>query len=389
MRVFTWKRSAYLAAAAAAAAAAFYIFRPSPALVESSRVARGPLSVAVEEDGETRIRDRYVITTPVDGRVRRVLMEEGDSVRAGAVIVLIDPAVLDARGREQANAHLRELHDARTEAALRVTQARTELEQAMRDRDRTDALVAEGALARRDSEVAAMTVRVRTAEVDAARLRVQELEHEVEGARAALLEAGRQGATPVAVRAPISGRVLRIVSRDERVAAAGTPIVELGDPAAMDVTTQLLSSDAVQVHPGAPATIEGWGGPDALAASVSRVEASAFTKVSALGVEEQRVEVIAWIEHPPPALGDRYRVRVRIVTWEAPDVLKVAVSALARDGAGWYVYVVRDGRARRQSVSLGHRNEHEAEVRAGLTQGDVVVQYPSDRIADGVRVRTG
>lgn len=135
--------------------------------------------------------------------------------------------------------------------------------------------------------------------------------------------------------------------------------------------------------------IEGWGGPDALVAGVSRVEASAFTKVSALGVEEQRVEVIAWIEHPPPALGDRYRVRVRIVTWEAPDVLKVPVSALARDGAGWYVYVVRDGRARRRSVSLGHRNEHEAEVRAGLTQGDVVIQYPSDQIADGVRVRTG
>lgn len=389
MRVLTKKRSAYLAVAMTTAAALTYVFRPRPIPVETARVTRGPLTVSVDEDGETRIRDRYVITTPVDGRIRRILLDEGDSVDAGSVIVRIDPGVLDARGREQATAHLRELEDARNEAALRVTQARTEVGQATRDRDRTDRLLSEGALARRDSEVADMTVRLRTAELQAATFRVQELQHEVEGARAALLEAGRNGATPVTVRAPISGRVLRVMGRDERIAPAGTPIIELGDPAAIDVSTQLLSTDAVSVHPGARATIEGWGGAQPLTAGVRRVEASAFTKVSALGVDEQRVEVLAWIEHPPPALGDRYRVRVRIVTWEAADVLQVPVSALARDARGWYVYVVRNGRARRCDVAVDHRSDRQAEVVSGLADGDVVVQYPSDQIADGTRVRTG
>lgn len=387
MRALTKKRSAYLAVAVIVAAALVFAFRSRPVAVETSRVIRGPLAVSVDEDGETRIRDRYVITTPVDGRIRRILLDEGDSVDAGSVIVRIDPGVLDARGREQATAHLRQLEDARNEAALRVTQARTELGQATRDRDRTDRLVAEGALARRDSEVAAMTVRLRIAELQAATFRVQELQHEVEGARAALLEAGRNGATPVTVRAPISGRVLRVLGRDERIAPAGTPIIELGDPTALDVTTQILSTDAVSVHPGARVTIEDWGGEPPLAAGVRRVEASAFTKVSALGIEEQRVEVVAWIERPPPTLGDRYRVRVRIVTWEAADVLQVPVSALSRDGRGWYVYVVRDGRARRRDVELGHRSDRQAEIVSGLAAGDVVVQYPSDQIADGTRVR--
>ncbi len=387
MRALTKKWRAYFAVAMTVAAALVFAFRSRPIAVQTSRVTRGPLAVSVDEDGETRIRDRYVITTPVDGRIRRVLLEEGDSVDAGSVIVRIDPGVLDARGREQATAHLRELEDARSEAALRVTQARTEVGQATRDRDRADRLVAEGALALRDSEVAAMTVRLRAAELQAATFRVQELQHEVEGARAALLEAGRNGATPVTVRAPISGRVLRVLGRDERIAPAGTPIIELGDPTALDVTTQVLSTDAVSVHPGARVTIEGWGGAPPLAAGVRRVEASAFTKVSALGIEEQRVEVVAWIERPPPTLGDRYRVRVRIVTWEAADVLQVPVSALSRDGQGWYVYVVRDGRARRRNVDVGHRSDRQAEVVSGLADGDVVVQYPSDQIADGTRVR--
>ena len=389
MAWLTWKRSAYLGAGVVVAAGLFFIFRPAPTLVETARVARGTMSVSVEEDGETRIRDRYVVTTPVDGRVRRVLLEEGDSVKAGTVIVLIDPGALDARAREQAIAHLNQLDDSRHAAEMRVTQGRTELEQAMRDRARTNELVSSGALARRDGELAEMTVRVRAAELQAASLRVQELEHEVEGARAALLEAGRNGAKPVPVRAPVGGRVLRIIDRDERVAPAGTPILELGDPRTIDVVTQLLSTDAVSVHPGAPVIVEGWGGPQPLAAGVSRIEASAFTKVSALGVEEQRVEVIAWVENPPPTLGDRYRVRVRIVTWEASDVLTVPVSALARDGRGWYVYVARDGRARRRSVQLGHRNDREAEVVQGLAAGEVVVQYPSDQIDDGTRIRTG
>lgn len=387
MMWLTRKRSAYLGAALAAAALLAYAFRPSQTPVETSRVSRGPLRVTVDEDGETRVRDRYVVTTPVDGRVRRIVLDEGDTVAAGGVVALIDPGVLDARGREQATARLRQLEDARREAETRVIQARTEMEQATRDRERTAQLVAAGALAQRDGELADLNVRARDAELTAATLRVQALEHEVEGARAALIEAGRGGTEPVRVHSPVHGRVLRILSRDERVAPAGTPLLEVGDPAAIEVATELLSAEAVAVQPGAQVLVEGWGGAQPIEAHVRRVEASAFTKVSALGVEEQRVEVIISLLNPPPTLGARYRVRVRVVTWQAADAVKVPVSALVRDGAGWYVFVVRDGRARRQGIELGHRSDREAEVRGGLAEGETVVRYPSDRIADGTRVR--
>ncbi len=382
----TRKRVAYAIAAFAVLALTAYIFRPSRLPVELSGVSRGPLRVTVDEDGETQVRDRYLITAPVAGRVRRLTLDEGDSVVAGEVLAVIDPGVLDARGRETATARLRQLEDAKRGAATRVIQARTELEQATRDRDRTREMVAAGALSRRDGELADLAVRAGRAELEAATSRVRELEHELEGARAALIESDRGTSEPLRIRSPCRGRVLRIVGRDERVVPAGSPLLEVGDPARIEVATDLLSSDAVLVRPGAPAIVEGWGGGRPLEARVSRVEASAFTKVSALGVEEQRVKVILSLRDAPAALGDRFRVRVRIVTWEADEVVKVPMSALVRDDSLWYVFVVRDGRARRRDIEVGHRSDREAEVLRGLTDGESVVRYPSDRIDDGVRV---
>ncbi len=347
----TRKRVVYALAALVVLALMAYVFRPSGLPVELSAVSRGPLRVTVDEDGETQVRDRYLITTPVAGRVRRLTLDEGDSVAAGEVLAVIDPGVLDARGREQAAARHRQLEDTRRGAETRVVQPRTELEQATRDRDRTREMVKAGALSRREGELAELTVRADSAELEAAMSRVRELGHELEGARAALIESDRPTSEPLRVRSPCRGRVLRILGRDERAVPAGSPLLEVGDPAKIEVATDLLSSDAVLVQPGAPAIVEGWGGGQPLEARVSRVEASAFTKVSALGVEEQRVRVILSLRDPPSTLGDRFRVRVRIVTWEADDVVRVPMSALVREDSLWYVFVVRDGRARRRNIA--------------------------------------
>jgi HlyD family secretion protein len=189
------------------------------------------------------------------------------------------------------------------------------------------------------------------------------------------------------VRAPIAGRVLRLHEESERIVPAGAPLVELGDPREIEIVVDVLSADAVKIEAGAPLWIEDWGGGQPLRASVRRVEPSGFTKVSALGVEEQRVNVIADFAEAPDGLGDGYRVEARIVVWHADDVLRVPASALFRSGEGWAVFVAEGGRSRRREVEVGARGPFEAEVEAGLAEGDAVVLHPSDRLADGVRIQ--
>jgi HlyD family secretion protein len=220
-------------------------------------------------------------------------------------------------------------------------------------------------------------------ELESAQFRAQAAAHDVEVARAALL-AGAGTAIPL--RSPVTGRVLRIPERSERVVLAGTPLLELGDPAKLEIVADLLSSDAVRVMPGDAMLIEGWGGGTTLRGRLRRVEPSGFTKVSALGVEEQRVNVIGDFVDLPGAIGDRYRVEVRIVVWEGRDVLQVPTSALFRHGDGWSVFVIEQGRARQRDVRVDHRGTFETEIVQGLNEGDVVVRNPSDRIADGLRV---
>ena len=376
------KRIAIGVGAIALGLGAVALLRPAPQPVEIARAARGPMQVTVDEEGKTRVRDRYVVAAPIAGRVARIDLREGDSVGRDAEVARLYPAPLDARAREEATARVAEAEDAKRAADAAVGQARAALEQAQRSRARALELAGQNALAPEEREQAELEETTRARELESAQFRARAAAHDVEVARAALLS-GAGTATPL--RSPVCGRVLRIPERSERVVPAGAPIVEVGDCGKLEVVADLLSSDAVKVKPGDPMLIEGWGGGTTLHGRLRTVESSGFTKISALGVEEQRVTVVGDFVDSPGPLGDRYRVEIRIVTWEG-TVLKVPASALFRHGEGWSVFVLERGRARQRDVEVGHRTPFEAEILNGVKEGDVVIRNPSDRIADGVKV---
>lgn len=367
-----------------AVAGAAALLRPAPVVVHAAAAVRGALVVTVDEEAETRVRDRYVVAAPVAGRVARIVLQEGDAVGPGTVVARVFPAPLDARAREQAAARVEAAEDAQRAVDAAVAQARAAHTQAQRSVERVRRLAAGALVAPEDLERAELEETSRRRELESAEFRARAAAHDVEAARSALL--GGPG-DALALSAPVRGRVLRIPERSERVVAAGTPLIEIGDPARIEIVADLLSSDAVKVRPGAPMWIEGWGGDSALRGRLRTVEPSGFTKISALGVEEQRVNVVGDFVDPPGALGDRYRVEIRIVVWEASDILKAPVSALFRSGEGWAVFVVQGGRARVRPVAIGHRNTFQAEITDGLAEGDVVLTHPSDRVADGTRIR--
>ena len=360
---------------------AWALLRPESVRVETARAARRPLQVTVDEEGETRVRDRFVLAAPVAGRVARIALREGDSVRVGTVVARVFPAPLDPRSRSEAVARLEAAEDAQRASTATVAQARAALDQAHRERQRAQSLVAENAIATEARERTELEEELRARDLESAEFRAQAAAHEVEVARAAVATGG----APITIHSPVAGRVLRVPEPSERVVAAGTPLVEVGDRSRLEVVADLLSADAVQVPREAPILIEGWGG-ETLHGRVRLVEPSAFTKVSALGVEEQRVNVIGDLLHQPPALGDRYRVEMRIVIWSADSVLTVPASALFRAGEGWRVFVVEQGRARSRDVTVGHRTPLDAEITGGVREGEIVIRYPSDRVSDGVRV---
>ena len=385
------KRVTLIAVVLAVAGLAALILRPSPVPVETARAARGPLRVTVDEDGETRIHHRYVLAAPVAGRLERVELHAGDAVAAGQVVARLDPLPLDARGREQAEARLRSADATRREAEARIRTERTAVDDARRTLSRLEKLARDGVIPAEELDRARAEERSHASELDAARFRAEAAAFEVASARAALLEAGRQGSRQgdmaVPLRSPVAGRVLRLCQECERVVDAGAEILEVGDPAELEVVVDVLSSDAVQIRPGALMLLTA-GGDDSevLRARVRVVEPAGFTKVSPLGVEEQRVNVIGDFVDPPRRLGDRYRVDAQIVLWEGDGVLQVPAGALFRQGNGWAVFVSEGGRARLRPVRVGHRNAAAAEVLAGLTAGQTVVVHPGDRVAEGVRM---
>ena len=379
----TPKRIGVGAAVALAAGGAIWLLRPAPLPVETAPVTRGPLQVTVDEEGETRVRDRYVVAAPVAGRVTRIELQEGDRVAVGAVVGRLLAAPLDARAREQAAGRVAQAEDAQRAADAGVSQAQAAAEQARRSCQRAQELAARKLIAPEERERAELDETTRARELESAQFRAQAAAHDVEVARAALL-AGAGTAIPL--RSPVRGRVLRIPERSERVVLAGTPLLELGDPTKLEIVADLLSSDAVRVKPGDTMLIEGWGGGTTLRGRLRRIEPSGFTKLSALGVEEQRVNVIGDFVDSPGAIGDRYRVEVRIVVWEGRDVLQVPTSALFRHGDAWSVFVIEGGRARQRDVRVGHQSAFATEVADGLREGDVVIRNPSDRIAEGLRV---
>ena len=367
---------------------------PETVGVDAAVVTRGPLLVAVEEEGRTRVRDRFMVSAPVSGRVLRIELEPGDRVEHGDIVARLDagPApLLDARAREEAQAAVAAARAAVASAQAEAQRARAALAQAERELERARRLTASGAMAAQERDA-------RETEVWLARESVNMALYAVESATAdrtraeARLASGRSGLAGgvVAVRAPASGVILRRLRESESAVPAGEPLVEIGNPAQLEIVSDLLSSDAVRVRVGARAMVEQWGTQVGLEARVRRIEPSGFTKVSALGVEEQRVNVILDLVDPAgedTALGDAYRVEVRIVVWEAANVLRVPTAALFRDGDGWAVYVIRDGRALLTHVVIGQQNGREAEVVEGVTEGAMVVVHPPDDLVDGSKVR--
>ena len=360
-------------------AAFAYGLRPKPAPVETALAATGPLRATVSEEGKTRIRQRYVVSSPVSGQLRRVPFKPGATVAAGDVVAVIEPMAaspLDNRSRALAEAR-------RDSAAASLEKTRAAHALAANELNRMARMLTEKTVSPQDFESVQMRETAAAREVVAA-----------EGAlRAAVAELAVVGPDTVPaqleVRSPVAGRVLHVFQESERPVTAGTALLDVGDPADLEVVVELLSRDGAALAPGARVELEQWGGPQPLAARVRLVEPAAFTKISALGVEEQRVNVVADILTPVAeraSLGDNFRVEARVVVWETENTLKVPVSALFRRGSESAAYVVCGGRAVLVPVEAGRSSGREVQVLKGLSAGDEVILYPGDRVTDGQRV---
>ena len=373
----------------AVAALVWILLRPAPVLVEVSKATRGPMRVTVDEDGETRAHDRFVVAAPIPGRMLRIELEEGDAIRANQVVVRIEPLPLNQQQREEVLGRIESAEAAKRQAEARAEHAREDYEQSRRDRERAENLAREKVISAQTLEQARNAAITSSEELQAAKFSALAADSEVKVARAGLVGIGDATVERkvVSLRAPVAGRVLRILEKSERVVQAGAPLVVLGDPRRIEIVTDVLTTDAVNIKPGATTLLEAWGGDRPLRARVRLIEPAGFTKISALGVEEKRVNVIADFVDPPNGLGDGYRVEARIVTWESSDVLKIPGSAAFREADGWSVFQVDNGRARRRSIHVGHRNQTEVEILDGLSTGDAVILHPSNRLRDGVAVR--
>lgn len=365
---------------------------PEALAVDVARAARGPMEVTLDEDGDTRVRERFVVSAPVSGRLQRIELEPGDRVVRGRTVVArlapATPPLLDPRTRAEFSAAVDAATAGIDQARAERDRAAAVLERARATLRRQQSLSQAGAVSRDDLESAQTAVVTGEEALRAASMGVTRAEQEARLARARL-QTPTAGGRIVDVVAPVDGIVLRRLRESEVVVPAGEGLVELADPARLEVVADLLSTDAVQVRPGSPVRIEQWGGSHPIPGTVRRVEPSGFVKVSALGVEERRVNVIIDLADPAAAaraLGDGYRVEVRIVVWRGEDVLKVPVGGLFRRGTDWGAFVVENGRATLRLVGVGHRNNDEVEIVSGLSAGDTVVLHPPDALADGSRV---
>ncbi len=372
------------------------LLRPQPVPVDVVTVERGEIVVSLSEEGETRVKEVFVVSAPVPGLMRRIEVHAGDAVEAGTTVVAqiepSDPSFLDVRSMAEAEAAVRA-----AEANLRFASAALQRAEAERDFADSELLRFER-LAERESisanelEAARRRARIAAAAVEEARAGLRARTSELEMTKARLMEpaAARTRRDTdgdyVLVYSPVSGCVLRVVKESETVVAAGTPLIEVGDSRQLEVVVDLLSTEAVRVEPGQRVLVEAWGGGEPLQAVVHRVEPYGFTKVSALGVEEKRVKVLIELTDPPEKwerLGHGFRVQPRIVLAEAEGVLKLPRAALFRDGENWAVFIMEGEVARRRHVELGMQNSLEAEIVAGLAEGERVVLQPGDRVTEG------
>ncbi len=451
------KKLLWLSVAGGIIAALVYGFMPKPIPVDTARVTKGSLSVTVNEDGKTRLRDRYLLSAPLAGRLHRIKVRAGDpvvvppvfeppsasvastvdddatsqgsngngtgtnktkppqtlpnEVATGAVATAyspgstpvselavidpLDPVLLDSRQIAQAELRVKASEAAIKSAGAAREKAAVSLEWARTDVERRKGLQGKGASSKQELDDAEILVRTRTEEHNAAKFAEEIARYELELTRAALLRSRPLPADEIdkwqlRIQSPINGVVLKVRQESETVVQIGTPLLEVGDPSDLEVDIEVLSTDAVKIRPGQTVWLKHWGGERPLSAHVRLVEPSGFLKLSALGVEEQRVHVIVQFDEPyeaRPTLGDGYRVEAEVVIWEQADVIKVPTGALFRDGDNWAVFVVDGEHARKRRVEIGRRNGLEAEVLNGLRESDTVIVHPSDRITDQIAVR--
>lgn len=386
-----------IAVAAAVLLAIAYGFMAKPVSVDIVKVSRGPMSVTIEEEGKTRVRDRFVISAPVSGYLRRITLKAGDHLKAGQTVLELEPLrsnVLDPRSRAAAEAAI-----SSSEAALKAAEengraAKADAEYVRANLERTRKLFQEGLVSRDMMDRIESAARRADAMSLSAKAAERAVHFELERARTALghslLEGAGLSERAVAMRTPVNGAVLKIYRESEGTVTTGEPLIDIGDPLKLEVRVEVLSADAVKIKPGMAVLFERWGGGSALIGKVRVIEPSGFTKVSSLGVEEQRVFVVADIVTPPEGrmpLGDGYRLEARFVIWEGKDVLQVPSSALFRKGEGWSLFVVKESRAEQRQVEVGNRNGLTAEIVSGLAEGEQVIAHPDDSVKNGVRVR--
>jgi HlyD family secretion protein len=394
MRIFLWRAFLTLLIAAIAGAGAWALW-PKPVLVDTETIARGPLEVTVEDEGITRIREVYTVSAPTAGKMLRAPREVGDEVIADQTVVAVieptDPVFLDIRTQRVNEAAVDAAAAAVELAAAQVKQAKSQLEFAQGDLRRANQLAQRQTISERTLDKARLDVATGEAGLASAIANLEVHRRELVSARARLMQPG-EGAPDHAnccihLRSPVDGRVLKVVAESEQVVQAGAPLIEIGDPADLEIVVDLLSRDAVRVEPGAPARIEGWGGKVAINARVKRVEPTGFTKISALGIEEQRVKTVLDFTDPLESwrrLGHGYRIVARITVWRGENLVLVPLSALFRQGNKWAVFMGEGGRARTRIVDVGERDRRAARVISGLQEGEQVILHPSDRLRDGI-----
>ena len=382
---------------AAVLALLVWAFWPQATEVEMGVVAQGRFERSVQEDGKTRLRERYVVSTPLMGRVARIDRKQGDAVARDAVLATlwpVTPNLLDERTRQEQRERIGAMEATVRRAAANVERAKAALDQAVADLKRSETLAQQGFVSPTQNETGRLNVRLREKELESARQDEHAARHELDQSRIAIRQfsQGSEGGPQRSwdIRAPIAGKVLKVNQQSEGVVQAGTALMELGDPAALEVVVDLLTEDAAQIRPGTPATLSNWGGPDVLQARVRLIEPAAFTKVSALGVEEQRVYAVLDITSAPEkwrALGDAFKVDVRIQVQVVENAVKIPVSALFPVGARSALFVVEDGRARQHEVDVLARNGAEAWVKTELKPGTPVIIYPPTALKEGGRVK--
>ena len=366
---------------------------PDSIEVDVVQVTRGPMEVTIDEEGETRVRERFVVSAPVSGRLQRIELEPGDPVVSGKTIVArLQPAaapLIDPRSQAELGAAIEAARAAVGGARAERQRTAAETARAQSSLTRLESLAKAGAISGDELEAAQTMVKTGNEAVRAAEYNVARAERELELARARLTPS-KSGGRPTDVVAPVTGVVLKRLRQSESVVPVGDPLLEIGDPNSLEIVADLLSTDAVRITPGDTVRVEQWGGDTPLEARVRRIEPSGFMKVSALGVEEQRVNVIVdFVDAPAAArqLGDGFRVEVRVVTWRDQAALKVPTGSLFRRGETWAVFLVENGRARLQTVELGQRNDREGQILKGVSEGQTVILHPPDTLTDNVRVR--